>query len=50
MPYVIENVYAYLYITVVTVSAPTLLAISLAPASRLDHMVEKPGLGANENI
>lgn len=41
------NVRTYLYFTVVTVSAATLLPTSFAPVSRLDQIVEKPGLGVN---
>lgn len=44
------NVRTYLYITVVTVSAATLLATSFAPVSRLDQTVEKPGLEVNEKM
>lgn len=39
-----------MYVTVVTVSAATLLPISFAPVSRLDQIVEKPGLDVNKSV
>ncbi len=42
------KVRTYLYFTVVTVSDATLLPTSFAPVSRLDQIVEKPGLDVNE--
>lgn len=39
----------YLCLTVITVSEETLLPTSFAPFSKLDQIVEKPGLDKNVN-
>lgn len=42
------NVRTYLYFTVMTVSDATLLPTTFAPVSRLDQIVERPGLNVKD--